>query len=94
MTSTGLNVLFNNSIAKINLDEILSGIGSIFFLKFISNNIVNNKLFLFALWIVYALIIYAMVADIKTFNQTKFTIYCCSAWFFLLAFLFLFTDFP
>ena len=88
--NTGFNVLFNSSKSSLNFEKILSGIGSVFFFKFISE---NNNFVLCALWIVYAVIIYATVAEIKKFNQTKFTIYCCSAWFFLLAFLFLFTDF-
>jgi hypothetical protein len=86
----GFNLLFNSSKSSLNFEKILSGIGSVFFFKFISE---NNNFVLCALWIVYAVIIYATVAEIKKFNQTKFTIYCCSAWFFLLAFLFLFTDF-
>jgi hypothetical protein len=71
----------------------LTRIGKIFFglLKF-DNNQAKYGIYLFALWIVYALIVFSTVSDLP-YNQTKFTIYCCSIWFVVLALLFLFTNF-
>lgn len=55
---------------------------------------IGNILFFFkggikqsALLIVYALIIFGIASGLKL-NQTGFTMYCCSVWFALLAFLF------
>ncbi len=71
----------------------LTSVGKIFFgfLKF-DNNQTKYGIYLFLLWIVYALIVFSTVSDLP-YNQTKFTIYCCSIWFVLLALLFLFTNF-
>ena len=76
-----------------DLSSSLTSIGKTFFgLLNFDNNKTKYGRYLFILWIVYALIVFSTVSDLP-YNQTKFTIYCCSIWFVLLALLFLFTDF-
>ena len=73
------------------LSSSLSSIGKIFFgFPFIDNNNTKYRYLLFGLWLAYALIVFSTVSDLP-YNQTKFTIYCCSIWFVLLALLFLFS---
>ena len=71
------------------LSSSLASIGKIFFgFPFIDSNNTKYRYLLFGLWLAYALIVFSTVSDLP-YNQTKFTIYCCSIWFVLLAFLFL-----
>jgi hypothetical protein len=71
------------------LSSSLASIGKIFFgFPFIDSNNTKYRYLLFGLWLAYALIVFFSVSDLP-YNQTKFTIYCCSIWFVLLAFLFL-----
>jgi hypothetical protein len=73
------------------LSSSLASIGKIFFgFPFIDNNNTKYRYLLFGLWLAYALIVFSTVSDLP-YNQTKFTIYCCSIWFVLLALLFLFS---
>ena len=73
------------------LSSSLASIGKIFFgFPFIDSNNTKYRYLLFGLWLAYALIVFSTVSDLP-YNQTKFTIYCCSIWFVLLALLFLFS---
>jgi hypothetical protein len=77
-----LSKTLNQSLS--GLSSSLASIG-----KAISGaSMINTKNGIFFLWLVYALIVFSTVSDLP-YNQTKFTIYCCSIWFVLLAFLFL-----
>lgn len=89
MGTLNISKTLNQSVGS----SFLTRVGKIFFgfLKF-DNNQTNYGIYLFLLWIVYALIVFSTVSDLP-YNQTKFTIYCCSIWFVLLALLFLFTNF-
>jgi hypothetical protein len=48
----------------------------------------NYNMYLFALWIFFASILYSISFGIKS-SQTIFVIYCCNIWLVMLAFLFL-----
>jgi len=92
-TNAGINSYINSLTNSVSFSNFFKHIGGLFFLNIkFDNQHANYRLILFALWIAYAVSIFFTVSDLK-FNQTKFTVYCCSGWFVLLALLFLFTDY-
>lgn len=49
----------------------------------------NYNYYLFALWIIFASILYSIISFAVKSSQNVFVLYCCNIWIVVLAFLFL-----
>jgi len=49
----------------------------------------NYNYYLFALWIIFASVLYSVITFAVKSSQTVFVLYCCNIWIVVLAFLFL-----